>query len=126
MPRKQSEPTNHVEKLGAKSLTIKSRNSFKHRRNYTNISNTDIDVVTAHDDTTLSKGRSDNNSTSFNVDANLLNIQDNERVASLAIKMNKVKIKKLARTIKVDQELKLERELRVAVIDGTGSTALQR
>jgi len=39
--------------------------------------------------------------------------------------MSKVKIKKLARTtIKVDQELKLERELRVSVIDGTGSTAL--
>jgi hypothetical protein len=52
----------------------------------------------------------------------LLNIQDNERVTSLSRKMSKVKMK--ARTIKVDQELKLERELRVAVIDGTGSTAL--
>ena len=39
--------------------------------------------------------------------------------------MSKVKIKKVPRAaIKVDQELKLERELRVAVIDGTGSTAL--
>jgi hypothetical protein len=45
-------------------------------------------------------------------------------VASLSRKMSKVKIKKLARAVKVDQELKLERELRVAVIDGTGSTAL--
>jgi hypothetical protein len=51
-------------------------------------------------------------------------MQDNERVSSLSRKMSKVKMKKLARTVKVDQELKMERELRVAVIDGTGSTAL--
>jgi hypothetical protein len=59
MPRKQSEPTNYAETSGAKSLTIKSRNGVQNR----NVSNTDIEVVTAHDDTTLSKGRSENNST---------------------------------------------------------------
>ena len=82
-----------------------------------NISNTDIEIVT-HNDTTVSKGNLDNNSASF------LNMQDNERATSFSRKMSKVKIKQLARPIKVDQELKLERELRVAVIDGTGSTAL--
>ena len=57
--------------------------------------------------------------------SSFINTQDKDGVSSLSRKMSKVTVKKMPKkAIKVDQELKLERELRVAVIDGTGSTAL--